>query len=349
MARTTKTSLDTIAHRAGVSKSCVSLALSGGGRIGEETRDNVRRIANELGYVPPSRRESARRRLVAVVLDRHYLWPEEEFFMPIVRGVEAAAVQQKFRTLFTTVDPESEGAGEALVGQTGTVGAWILVAITQPQFIAAFVGGGAPVVLVGAGGEDAPPCDTVLNDDMGAMRTAVRHLIEQGHRSIAYIGGFHDNLSSLERFRGFRVHAGESVTDPASLLWDVEADCNAAEQGRRACARLLARKRPFTAIVCATDDLAWGAIEELQARGLRVPRDISVVGCDGKSASARTDPPLTTVDINRELMGRMAFEAVANRLGQGAFTHPLRVLVGSELTVRASTAPPPARPRQRRK
>jgi DNA-binding LacI/PurR family transcriptional regulator len=280
---------------------------------------------------------------VGVVLDRRFLWPDEEFFMPIVRGVESAAAERGFRTLFTPADPTAPDAAEALLSQAGTVGAWILVAVTQPRFISSFMEQDNPVVLVGAGGEEAPPCDTVLNDDMGAMRAAVLHLTGLGHQSIAFIGGEPENLSALERSRGFRVHASEKLPAPGAVLWDVEERSNDVAAGRRACARLLARKKPFTSIICATDDYAWGALEELHSRGIRVPRDISVVGCDDKSLSARTDPPLTTVHIDRELMGRMAFEAAANRLGHGAFTHPLRVLVGSELTVRGSTARPAAR------
>ncbi len=349
MAKIRKIGLDAIAARAGVSKSCVSLALSGTGRIGQETRDKIRRIARDMGYDPQPRRDRLRRNSVGVVLDRRFLWPDEEYFMPIVRGVEQAAAARGLRTMFSPVDPSQPGAAAALRAQAALAGAWILVGVTQPAFTAALAALGRPMVMVACGWDDSEASDTVLNDDMGAMRAAVNHLAELGHRKVAFIGGEHSNLSALERWRGFRIHAEERLSGLDTALVDTDELLNTPEGGRRACARLLARRRDFTAVVCATDDLAWGALEELAARGISVPRQVSVVGCDGKSHSARTRPPLTTVCINREQMGSMALEVAASRLHQAAFTHPLRVLVGSDLVVRASTAPPAGPPARRRR
>lgn len=178
---------------------------------------------------------------------------------------------------------------------------------------------------------------TVGFDNGDAAGKLARHIAHLGHHRIAVISGLtKDNDRTTERLQGIRAElARHDIELPDSML--IESAYSIYES-RKACALLLSRNaQPPTAIICGNDVLALGALTECQARGLRVPGDVSVVGFDNIEFSAHSNPPLTTIDVPAEEMGKSAASFVLGYLrGDDVTIHnPVEV----ELILRGSSAP----------
>ena len=178
---------------------------------------------------------------------------------------------------------------------------------------------------------------TVGFDNADAAAKLAQHVAHLGHRRVAVISGVtKDNDRTTERLEGIRAElarhritlAEAMITESAYSIYD----------GRKACALLLTRNTPPpTAFVCGNDILALGALAECQARGLRVPEEVSVVGFDNIEFSAHANPPLTTIDVPAEEMGKSAASYVLGNLGGDDVT--LHTPVEVELILRGSSAP----------
>ncbi len=344
MAQTShKATLATIAERAQVSKSTVSLALSGGERIHPDTRQRILALAEELGYVPPRERGRDRAtRTVGVLLDRQFSQPGESFFTRIVRGVEEEAELAGFDAVISTVDlgPDEPRRMPNFLERNLADGV-IAVGITDIPYLLELESTGKPLVVVSGGEEGLSRADCVLNDDFQGMKSVLLHLRSLGHRHIAMIGGRLSHLSNLQRYRAFRIYMEELLGGYEPALVDMTAETDSIAEGRDMACRMLSAGRRFTAIVCMTDDLAFGALDCLKSRGVSIPGQVSVVGYDDFQFAAACDPPLTSVHINCEEMGEVGFQLLQNRLQGSAIGHPLRVFVGTELVARKSTGPAP--------
>lgn len=342
MKHKTRPTIARLAELAGVSKTTVSLALSNAGSISAETREKVRGFAVELGYRPPRQRRLKPKTpgAIGVLLDREFHWAGEQFFTRIIRSLQEEAEREGLHTLFTTISRESMEAGrlpEILADDM--VQSIVVVGITQPAFIHSLKRFGKPVVLVSCGSQTDSDFDCVLNDDFQGMQQAVRHLLDLGHRRIGLVGGRLDHLSNLERFRAFRICMDEMADGYDPALAHVSSSDASIPEGRIACNALLNSGEDFTALMCMTDDMAYGALECLQQRGLKVPGDVAVIGFNDLALSAHAVPPLTSVRVCCEELGRAAHQVVRTRLGTAAIAHPLRLMVGSKLIVRDSTGP----------
>ena len=177
---------------------------------------------------------------------------------------------------------------------------------------------------------------SVLIDNVAASGEATRHLISLGHRRIAYLGDRFGYHSDTERRAGYRRALQEAGIEFAAEL---AAQGNGKpEGGERAMAQLLALEPRPTAVFCYNDMSALGALRQIRAAGLAVPRDISLVGFDDLYFCPYLDPPLTTVRQPLRQMGRMAMETLLHIFDGPHSTHNLRV--EGQLIVRQSTARP---------
>lgn len=178
--------------------------------------------------------------------------------------------------------------------------------------------------------------DAVYSDRLEGGRRLVQHLIEQGHRQIAYVRGtpplrdaHHEGYLLGMREAGLEV-------DPELFVSLEMGHEQAGEQGTRI---LLSKGRPFSAIFARNDFTAVGVLRALNTAGLNVPGDIAVVGYDNTRLSAHLQPPLTTIDNSVREMGRLAAQFLLDRI-EGRFTGPVRrVIIEPQLHVRASSDP----------
>jgi DNA-binding LacI/PurR family transcriptional regulator len=225
-----------------------------------------------------------------------------------------------------------------------SVAGWVSGLILHPyhldsEHVSRLSGGAVPAVILGDfTGPERPPAgwDQVVADNQGGAQMAVEHLIGLGHRRIAYVRGAAGTPSSLKRFAGYQQALGRAAL-PLDEALVVMGDYTH-QGGRGAMGQLLSLPQPPTAVFCANDLSALGALEVAQLRGRRVPGDVSIVGFDDIDPAALAVPPLTTVSLPPRRVGTIIAETLLERL-QGRL-EPIHRLIRAELVIRQSTAPP---------
>ncbi|ATE57688.1 LacI family DNA-binding transcriptional regulator [Actinosynnema pretiosum] len=325
--------MEDVARRAGVSRALVSLVMRGSPRVSEVRRSAVLVAARELGYSPHAMARSLASRtsrvLGVMVSDLH-----NAFFAEVVDGIDAVARERGFDLIMNT-------GGRSAARERGAVQSLLSfrpagLALLSPVVPSATIAGAAaqtPVVLVARSSRLAA-VDTVNDDGVLGIGLAVDHLVSLGHREIAHLDGGRGAQAGPRR-RGYL--AGVAAHGLAPLVVGSEYTDAA---GAAAVRELLARDRVPTALVACNDANAVGAISALEEAGLRVPRDVSVVGYDNTSLAALRHVSLTTVDQPRNELGRLAALALLERAAGGR-VEPVRQLLRPSLVVRSTTAPPP--------
>jgi DNA-binding LacI/PurR family transcriptional regulator len=185
--------------------------------------------------------------------------------------------------------------------------------------------------------------DTILVDNIGGGELAIDHLLAQGHKQIAVVLGDDDGTTTKDRLTG--VHnALERAGIPVSSVRMLTGDFKM-ESGLNAMAELLQSSPLPTAVFCMNDEMAVGAIQAIHRQSsLEVPRDISIIGFDDIIWGTATHPRLTTVRVDKRLMGRLAMERVMAVLEDQSHT-VTSTTIATELVLRESTSRPPERAR----
>ncbi|CAN99104.1 MULTISPECIES: substrate-binding domain-containing protein [Sorangium] len=249
------------------------------------------------------------------------------FWNPVLLGIHDSAQQRGFRTLVLRGTP-FEVHAPSLAGEH--VDGWIV--LIELHGIEALARGRVPFITVGTRAADVA-CPAVIPDNHGGMRSAVRHLIEHGHRRIAFVGYF-DAYDVRERFASYKDTLAEAgiAFDPDLVI---RSDNNWYSGGQGAAPALLARLPGCTAAVFATDKNALGMMSQLKAAGVRVPEDLAIIGFDDIPDAESADPPLTTVRQRFEMMGSAACDLLASMIAGEAFPAE-GVRTANALAVRSS-------------
>src|SRR6266849_4604177 len=356
-----------VAHAAAVSRVTVSRVLNNHDNVTDKVRQRVLRAAADLGYIRQKSTSSlipvdgASTRPVRVLRNIGFFFTSvhgdepltgNPFWSPVLHGVEreatAAGIAVTYRSINQLVG-QVEALPEAV--NAARVDGILLVGPASEATVRALLGAERPLVLV----ENCVPSarvDAVLSDNFGGARAAVAHLVELGHRNVAFIGGpfqvsappaLHreNSIWSIEqRALGYCAALHQVGIQPDNTLY--EGDNLSTAAGYRACQRLLATGRPFTAIFCANDEGAVGAMRALHQAGLTVPDDVSVVGFDDIEVAQHLIPPLTTVHVEKEAIGSVAVQRLlARALAPGAVATTLALHV--ELIQRETVAAPSQR------
>ncbi len=294
-----------VAAKAGVSRSTVSRVLTDSSRVDPATKRRVLAVMAELNYRPSQVARNLRRsqtRMIALLV------PDiaNPFFGQLVQGVEAVAVRQGYHVILcnTAEDPIRELDYLRMLERKQVDGIILTALRNPPEVIQTFLPFG-PVVLAGEyTRDDVFPAVTI--DNVAAAAQATEHLIARGHKRIGFINGPTQTLLSADRLSGYRQALFNHGLDTLPELIQTGDFCLA---GGRLCAeRLLALVNRPTAIFAANDDMAVGAIQAAQARQLRVPEDVAVVGFDDLPVARVVRPQLTTVAQPIHRLGEVAME-----------------------------------------
>jgi len=330
-----------VARKVGVSEATVSRVLNDKPGVSEQTRAAVLSALDVLGYERPTKLRGERARLVGLVLPEL----QNPIFPAFAEVVGGALAQQGYTPVLCT--QTAGGITEA---------DYVDLLLTQQVSGIVFAGGNyaqrsashehydrldqlnLPVVLINAS-IDRLPFPRVSCDDEVAVEQALGHLTALGHTRIGLLLGPADHVPSERKLgaaRAVMARLGLEVPDRC-----VARSAYSLESGQASATRLL--REGVTAIVCASDPLALGAIRAARRAGLRVPDDVSVVGYDDSAFMNCTEPPLTTVRQPIDAMGRAAIDLLVQQIG-GSGTATDELLFEPELVVRGSTAPAPAEP-----
>jgi LacI family transcriptional regulator len=305
--------LKDVAERVGVTSAAASMALSDHPRISEKTKEAVRKVAADLGYVPSSVGRALRnQRAGAVALivpntSQHVFG--HSYFMHVLTGISAAANARDVQVLLsTTADLGEAGevaAYERVVRSRSADGAIVTSAAVTDAGLEALVASGLPVVLIGNFPYLADAV-SVWIDDVAASREITSHLVvSHGRSRLVHVTGPLDHQTGIDRREGFLAEVkARGLEHDANV---VEGDFSE-ESGHRAVDQLLENGTGFDGIVFANDDMAFGGLTALKSHGLRVPEDVSIVGFDDFGLSRVTTPGITTVRAPAERAARIATE-----------------------------------------
>jgi DNA-binding LacI/PurR family transcriptional regulator len=320
-----------VARRAGVSQPTVSLVLSGHptARVASGTRERVRRAAEELGYRPNvvARGLQQRRSYALGVIVSDLRNP---FSIDVVSGAERVAAKEGYAVLLCDArerpvqDHLDELHARLIDGVIIESSGAALSVNVEPEK--------QNLVLVD---EPSAQLPTVLADIEEAGRLAAQHLIALGHRSIAFVGPAVDLFRYRMMERAF-VTELRNANVPIRSEWFRRASSNAAG-GEQAMHALLARTERPTAVFCANDLMAIGALKACGARGVAVPAAMSVMGCDDIEMARLVMPELTTISLPARELGARAARLLIRRLsGHSASDRSPRPLP-ARLVARGST------------
>ncbi|MGW4604214.1 LacI family DNA-binding transcriptional regulator [Streptomyces sp. NPDC004532] len=323
-----------VAERAGVSKSLVSLVLRGSDQVRPEKRRAVLAAVEELGYRPNAAARSLserRTRTVGVLLnDMRNPW-----FVELLDGLNSLLHDSGLHTLLAD-GHLNRRLGEDLT-RTFTdlrVDGLIAVGTLPPSEALRTAAARVPTVVAGAREPELPSVDIVAGDDERGARLATEHLIGLGHRRIAHIAG--QGVVGALRRRGFEgVMREHGLADTAV----VEQGDLTEEGGYRAAVRLLGGRERPTAVLAFNDIACVGALSAAEELGLRVPRDLSLVGYDNTYLSRLRHLWLTTVDNGSHDVGRRAAQCLLDRITDPARPAEL-VLRPPSLEIRGTTTAP---------
>ncbi|WP_051836089.1 LacI family DNA-binding transcriptional regulator [Streptomyces sp. NRRL WC-3742] len=319
-----------VARLAGVSQATVSLVFSGseaGRRVSEATRERVRQAAHSLGYRPQAAGRQLRLgRSGMIMLAVPNL--QGPFFGRVLEGVHEEAARHGLEVVV------SSGWGGATLAEAATSSRFDGLLICSPDDSQlGELPADTPAVYLDADPGTDRTRPTVELDVGGGMRRAVEHLAALGHRRIGHLRSVHSAYTFRVRQAAFEAAVRELGLDVVESGVRLNEGHAAA---RHAAGVMLERPDHPRAVVCDDDVVASGVYQAAAERGLRVPDDLSVVGMDNVTVAALLAPPLTTVDLPGEELGRAGAAALAGLL-RGEPVAPVAPLATS-LVLRASTA-----------
>ena len=329
-----------VARAAGVSRSTVSLVLRNSPLVKRETRRRVQEEIDRLGYVYNRNAANLRRQtseMVAMVI--HDL--TNPFFAELAVGLEEALETAGHVSLMANTGEDRERQRRVMetMREHGAAGFILCPAVgTETRQMAAMAEWNAPVIQVMRWLPGAR-LGAVFPDYALGMRMAAEHLLALGHRRIAFLGGIEANVVTAERVRGYRaaLDAAGIEVDPSLI---VAAAVNRGG-GVEALRTALALDRPPTAALCFSDVVAFGVLDALNEAGRTVGRDFSVIGFDDVAGARHTLPPLTTVAVYPQELGRRAAAALLRRIADPSEA-PEEEILAPSLVVRGTCGPVPA-------
>jgi DNA-binding LacI/PurR family transcriptional regulator len=307
--------LKDVAKVAGVSHSTVSRALHGNPMIPPETTARIRKIADELGYVPNTVASGLRKthsQVLGVLVRRI----DDAFLAEVLQGIEDVLHAEGYGLFLATShrDPEREKAIFRDMSERRVDGVIVCSTEVNEEHLRQLSEFGVPTVLINnqAATEMA---HSVSHDDVAGGLALTRHLLELGHRRIAYLGHSRTGRITQDRLEGYKQALSEAGLGHRPEY--VAAGPNGtAEGGVIGMNKLLAVEERPTAVVCFNDIMAIGAMHALRQAGLSVPGDCSVTGFDNIPLSQYVNPPLTTFHQPRYELGTEAAEMMLRLLSR---------------------------------
>lgn len=335
-----KVNIKDVAARADVHPSTVSRVMNPETRsmVSERVAERVTRIAGEMGYTRSplaSGLRTGRSFTIGVII------PDlsNPMFPPIVRGIERTLEAEGYIAILADSDnsQKSERAIFDSMKSRRIDGLILATAHIEDPIVEDCIEEQLPVVLVNRTIDTHDVSEVINNDELG-IQLAVAHLIELGHKQIAFLGGPQNTSTGRDRYRAFRNLAdnGQFELDP-----DLCASCTAFTEaaGHTSMLGILDCNKPFSAVVAANDLLALGCYDALEERGVSCPGDVSVTGFNDMPFVDRFSPPLTSLHIPHDELGVRAANLLLAEI-RDSDAPRTTIRLDPVLVVRGSTAAP---------
>lgn len=328
-----------VAKMAGVSPSTVSRVISDSPRISEETKKTVRKAMESLGYHPNAIARSLvskATKTIGIVMPQStesaFLNP---FFPQALSGVSAAAHEQGYCILLSTGNDEAEQLEsiESIVMGGRVDGVIIMYSAVDNIVLDTLKKMNIPVVVIG---KPINAKDTLFvdNDNVLAAFTVTEKLIKNGHKKIAIMSGSFKFVVSLDRLDGY-MNALNKYKIPFKKEYISELSEFAKENAYNMAKGLLELEERPTALVVTDDVMAFGAMDAIKEKGLKIPQDIEIMSFNNVPSAELTKPSLTSVDIDASLLGYEASKLIIEKI-EGKDTKD-KVIIPTKIIYRESS------------
>jgi DNA-binding LacI/PurR family transcriptional regulator len=322
------TTVSDVARHAGASPATVSRVLNGNTKVSAEIRDKVLESARQLGYRPNFMAQGLRKGrsntvalLVGDIAQRHFA----ELTLHVQAELEAAGMDLLLYNLGHSPERLKDFLGRVpsmrLRGLVLAVSDKLSKEV--PPVLAELSDAGLTIVSIGQN-LTRHRIPSIVHEERAAAHRSVVHLLERGHRRIAYIGSIKGSAIGTERFRGYQAALRAADAFDETLVWDMTYRYAA---GRDAVLHALDRGLVFTAIQAGSDEIAMGAMAALRDSGLSVPLDVAVVGFGDIEMGAYLRPALTTMSSHPEVAAQHVCEFFVGNQPANDLTLMKRVLV----------------------
>lgn len=337
MADSKKTTLRDVAQAAGVSTGTVSMVLNGNPLVAELTRSRVREVIERLGYVYDRRAAQLRSRRTGIV-GASICNLANPYFAEFTVGLEETLARSGLALILGHCgeSPEQQTRFLNTAREYNVEGLVLMPVIgTTRRMVEMIADWGIPLITV-TRHVTGSPGDYAGSDNRRAGRLATRHLIDLGHRRIAFAGANALTSTGRDRLTGYRqALAGADIPVEPELI---QACAASREAGFLAARELLGLRKPPSAICCFNDLIAFGVMLGIRSLGFEPGVDCSVVGMDDVAEAALWQPGLTTVALHSRRIGTCAGELLQKRLAEP--DRPVeKILLAPELVVRGSSGP----------
>jgi LacI family transcriptional regulator len=318
-----------VARAAGVSASTACRALSSPALVSASAQERVVRAANELDYQP---NRAARGLITGRTGNLGMIVPDlaNPFFPGVVKGMQAKAREAGYAAFLADSDEDPALEATLVKALAPEVDGIVLCSPRMSEANLRSVVADTPLVLLN---RRVGKASSVTVDNAGGMRQVVAHLTAFGHRRIAYVGGPRGSWNHRERLRALRsvtAGAGVELVELGNVVPQFEGGVAAAD---------LVLAAGVTAVIAYNDLIALGILNRFNVRGVAVPAEISVVGCDDIVLSAMGHPALTTVALPMQLVGRAGVDLLLHVINSPDREATSRRELPTQLMVRGSTGP----------
>ncbi|MEJ2558709.1 MAG: LacI family DNA-binding transcriptional regulator [Anaerolineae bacterium] len=308
--------------------------------VSDETKARIQRLAQEMGYSPNTLARSLVTRqtyTIGVVVTTI----SDPFVAEVVQGIEATAHDYNYTVILCSsgAQPEREIAAVEMLRSKRVDGVIVTSSRIGALYLEHLERIGAPIVLINNHNESSGRYTfTVTVDNRHGGYLATEHLVQLGHRRIAYVTAPADHSSDLDRMAGYRQALVAGGIEPNPML--IVRGNGRADGGEQALKALTELSPLPSAVFCYNDMTAIGLMHAARQVGLSVPRDMAVVGFDDIPFASYFYPPLTTIAQPKVEMGRLAMKMALSLMTIGEENHEeeiSNVTVRGTLVVRAST------------
>ena len=330
-----------IAAEAKVSLASVSLVLNGKPGIGSEKREKIARLLRENGYQVRALADApaaSSQNILFLKYSKHsYLVNGNPGFVTqIIDAVDQECQKHSYDLLITAFQDFGSIHLAELLEKPATLGVILLGTEIENADMAVFAGCRKPLVVVD---NSLPqlPFNIVTMHNEEAIFSAVKHLLDLGHRRVGFLANSIPANNDLERLAAFKkALAAYGGSFEKELFYSIFPTMDGAS---KSVSRLLSQGTRFpSALVANNDSIAIGAMRAFKSKGLRVPQDISIVGFDGQPFAALSEPPLTTIAVSCGEIGRWAVHILHEQI-QGRGGALCKMQVCTRFIRRESTAP----------
>jgi len=323
--------LKIVAERAGVSVNTASRAINNKPDINEKTKKRILKVAQELGYVRNDTAVALRTKktgtIGVVIADNR-----NPFYAEVLNGMEEAAREKNYHIILANTQRDYKKEEEAinLLLAKRVDGLLITPVQDKDDDIKNLIDSNIPFVVVGRDFENIE-LDAIYNNEVKGGFLATEYLIKKGHKRVALINGFLYKSPARGRLEGYKKalkQYGIPLDDDLLSVGDIDV-----KDGYKRTKQLLEKELNFTAIFAYNDMMAFGVMQAIKEKDLRIPEDIGLVGYDDIPFCSLMNPALTTIILKKQELGTESVKLLLSRIND-RHKKPKKVILDVELVIR---------------